>query len=117
MDGIAIRNLRLEAHVGWDEAERSTAQAIYVTVLIDADLRSAGRSDDLADTIDYGRATTEIAELVRAGSFRLLEHLAERIAGHISRFLGVRGVTVEIAKESPPVSEDVGAIAVRITRP
>lgn len=117
MDRITIRNLKLPANVGWGDEERATPQNVYVSVYIDADLRAAGRSDDLADTIDYDRATTEIGELVRTGSFRLLEHLAERIAGHTARLLGVRGVTVEVAKESPPVSEDVGAITVRITRP
>lgn len=117
MDRITIRNQKLEARVGWSDDERSNPQLIYVTVVIEADLHAAGRSDDLADTIDYSRATTEIAELVREGSFRLLEFLAERIAGHISRFKGVRRVTVEIAKESPPIAEDVGAITVRISRP
>jgi dihydroneopterin aldolase len=60
---------------------------------------------------------TEVAGLVRDSRVKLLETLAGRIAAHACTFNDVERVSVAITKESPPVSEDVGPIAVRITRP
>lgn len=117
MDRISIRDLRLTTSIGVTEEERAAPQWVRVTVELHTELKAAGLSDDLAHTIDYHRTTTEIAALVESSSCALLEHLAEKIATRMSTIDGVHGVTVEIAKESPPVEEDVGAITVRIERP
>jgi dihydroneopterin aldolase len=116
-DRIAIRELRLATHIGVTDEERSTPQWVRVTVELEADLRRAGKSDDLAQTINYHWVTNEIAAIVRSNSCDLLEYLAGKIATRMTKIDGVHGVTVEIAKESPPVEEDVGAIEVRIHRP
>ena len=116
MDRIAIRDLRVETHIGASVDERDRLQAVYVTVELLADLSRAGSTDDLADTIDYGFVTSEIAELVRGSRCALLEHLAEKIAMRIAEVTPVSSVSVEVAKESPPVTEDVAAISVRIER-
>ncbi len=116
MDAITITGLRLEARIGVTEQERSHPQSVLVSLHIDADLSRARATDDLADTVDYHQVVREIAELVRSSNVRLLEHLGEKIAGRISRMDGVSGVTVEIAKESPPVEEDVAAISVKVEK-
>ena len=116
-DSITISKLKVLAHIGVTEEERSKPQTLLVDLELTLDLRPAGRSDDLDDTIDYDGLTTEVADLVRASEFKLLETLAESIAAHVCALSRVEGVTVEVTKESPPVSEEVGPIAVRITRP
>lgn len=116
MDRILISDLRVQARVGVTDEERARPQALRVTVEILTDMEAAASSDDLAMTIDYGRTVTEIAELVRTHESRLLEHVAGRLASHISTLEGVLGVNVEVAKEAPPVTEDVGGISVRIER-
>lgn len=116
-DRIEISQLRALTHIGVTDEERSTEQAVLVDVVVDVEMRRAGASDDLAHTIDYGSLTTEIAELVRRSRVRLLEKLAEDIADHVTALSGVERVSVGVAKESPPVTEDVGSIAVRIMRP
>jgi dihydroneopterin aldolase len=116
-DRIVVRELRLATHIGVTDEERSSPQWVRVTVELNADLRRAGKSDDLAHTINYHWATNEIAAIVRSNSCDLLEYLAGKIATRMTKIDGVHGVTVEIAKESPPVEEDVGAIEVRIHRP
>ncbi len=114
MDAIVIRGLRLETRIGVTEQERSHSQFVLVSLQIDADLDRARSTDDVADTIDYHRVVKEIGELVRSSNVHLLEHLGERIVGRIAQMNGVSGVTVEIAKESPPVGEDVAAISVKV---
>lgn len=116
MDSIVVRDLRVQTHVGATEEERSHPQLVIVRLEIAVDMLRAGQTDDLADTVDYGRVTSEVAKLVSTSSCALLEHLAEKIAGHIAAIPGVNGVTVEIAKDSPPIEEDVGEVAVRIER-
>ena len=116
MDAITITGLRLETRIGVTEQERSHPQSVVMSLHIDADLARARATDELADTVDYHRVITEIAELVRSSNVRLLEHLGEKIAEHISEMDGVTGVTVEVAKEPPPVEEDVEAIGVRVEK-
>jgi len=116
MDSIIVRDLRVKAHVGVTEAERSQAQVLVISVVLYTDLRQPGKSDDLNDTVDYGRVTAEIEELVTSTEASLLESLAEKIAGHIAAMRGINGVSVEIAKDAPPIEQEVGCVAVRIER-
>ena len=116
-DRIRIQGLEVETRVGVPDDERATPQKVSIDIEIAADLAAAGKSDDLTDTIDYGRVTQEVASLVRNAEVHLLEHLAEQIAASVGTFPGVAGVTVEVAKQSPPIDEDVGPISVRIERP
>ena len=115
-DTISIRDLKVPTHIGVTDAERAEVQNVLVDIDLAVDLSVAGGSDELDDTVDYDRLTTEVAKLVRSSDAKLLEALAHSIASHVCTFNGVEAVTVEVAKESPPVAEDVGTIAVRITR-
>lgn len=116
MDSIIVRQLRVETRVGATEDERSKLQPVTIDLEIAADLRRAGETDDLADTVDYGAVTAGVAELVRNSTSALLEHLAAKIAAHIAAIPHVGGVTVEVAKVSPPIEEEVGGVAIRIER-
>ena len=116
-DRITITNLKVPTHVGVTDEERNTLQTVLINIELVLDLKPAGSSDDLRDTVDYDHVTTEVAELVRSSETKLLENLAETIATHVCTLTRVERVTVEVIKEAPPVPEDVGPIAVRITRP
>ena len=116
-DRIKISQLRVPTHIGATETERSTPQVVIVSLELAVDLAAAGKSDDLDDTVDYDTLTREVGDLVRESNVKLLETLAENIASHVCRVTAVERVTVDVMKESPPVSEDVGPISVRITRP
>jgi dihydroneopterin aldolase len=116
-DVIRIRGLRAKTRIGVTEEERAAEQVVVIDIDIRADLTRPGVTDDLADTIDYDSTITQVVALVRAGERKLLEHLAEEIGRLITRDSGVKGVTVEIAKENLPVDEDVDSVVVRIERP
>jgi dihydroneopterin aldolase len=87
-----------------------------VEVQIGADLQEAGLSDDLEDTVNYAEVTTLVAQLVAGKNVKLLEHLAQEVADAVLAVKGVQTVSVQIAKEKPPVGENVRNIAVRIER-
>ena len=115
-DRITIRDLKVQARVGVSEAERSEPQTLSIGIEIDADLSTAAASDRLEDTIDYGAVAADVARLVRAADARLLESIADEVARHLLELEGVLGVSVEVLKEHPPISEDVGPVGVRIVR-
>jgi dihydroneopterin aldolase len=118
-DCLQLRALRAVGTHGVLPEERQRAQPFEVDLDIDADLRDAGQSDDLADTIDYGAVSEAVAALVGGAHADLLEHLAERIATEVLDLAGPRAqsVTVTLRKLRPPVPVDMASAAVRITRP
>lgn len=115
-DRIVLRDLRVSTRVGVGDEERSHPQGVLIDVTIEVDLSAAGASDDLTDTIDYAAVIDRVARLVEGAETRLLEHLAQRVADEMSGVEGAERVTVKIAKESPPVPEDIGEVAVEIER-
>lgn len=114
--GIFIRDLRVQTRIGVTAEERAESQWVLVSCELDTDPEAAASSDDVADTVDYGVAVDRIAAVVRTGERNLLERLAGEIADLLTSFAGVTGVTVEVSKESPPVAEEIGGVAVRIER-
>lgn len=116
-DRITVSRMKVPAHIGVTEDERAVPQPLLIDLDLVVDLSAAGKSDELHDTVDYGRLVTEVAGLVRASRSQLLENLAESIARFACSLPRVERVTVAVAKESPPVTEDVEAIIVRIARP
>lgn len=116
MDLIKVRGLKVKSHIGATEEERARAQSLTIDLDVAADLRPAGLSDELVDTIDYGRLVAEVEAVAQASERALLEHLAEEVAAHIAQMEGVNGVTVEVAKDAPPIEQEVDCVAVRIER-
>ncbi len=115
-DRIELRGLRVLAHCGAGAEERGTPQPLEVDLDVVADLAPAGRSDRLADTVDYGavcQAAVESATVPAA----LLEHLAERLAAAVlDSDERVEAVTVAVRKLRPPVPHDLASAGVRVHR-
>lgn len=115
-DVIRVSGLLVSMRIGVKEEERAQPRPIVIDLDIRTDTRLAGKSDDLADTVDYSRIITRIVSVARK-EVQLLEHLAEEIAELVLNTPLVESVAVEVRKESPPVEADVDAVAVRIERP
>lgn len=104
------------AFCGVLDEEQARRQPFEISVEISTDMSAAGVSDDLADTINYGAVTDQIAALVATGRFALLEHFAHRVAAVILDDSKALEVTVEVLKLRPPLPHDLAASGVRITR-
>ena len=115
-DRIIVRGLRVSAHVGVSEKERSRPQVLLVAVEAWRNLSRAANNDQLADTIDYGVLVQDLTGLVATTEARLLERVAGLVCDHVLSLPEVSKVVVEIAKESPPVDEQLDYLAVRIER-
>jgi FolB domain-containing protein len=116
MDTIFVRRLRLPVRVGVSEEERARPQNVLLDLDLVRDLRRAGRTDDLGETVDYGAVTSGVADLLRETEVLLLERLAQLVAEFLLAQVGVVEVTVSVSKEAPPIEEQADAVGVRIVR-
>lgn len=117
MDRIELRGLRLVGTHGVLSEEQSRAQPFEIDVDVFADLRAAGHSDELGDTIDYGALSEAVARIVTTEHHALLERVAERIAETALADERVTSVTVTVRKLRPPIPLDIASTAVTVTRP
>ena len=116
MDRIEINGLRVMTLVGVLPHEREATQPLEFDIVLEGDLRDAGRSDDLADTAHYGMVAERAAAIARESKDQLLERLVHRIAEDALSFDRVEAVEVVVRKLRPPIPEDVNFTSVRIRR-
>ena len=117
-DRIQLRGLRAFVAHGVLPEEHGRPQPFEVDLDLEMDLRPAGRSDALADTVDYGAVTAAVAAVLDGPHVDLLEHLAERIAAAVlaSGAPHTTAVTVSVRKTRPPVPFDLASAGVTIHR-
>lgn len=118
----AIRLLRMTFHtiVGDLPHEREHPQPIEVDVEVATDVRPAAATDRLDDGLDYRRIYDAVASAVSgdpASSPRLLETLAESIAGRVLAIDRVEGVTVRIRKPRAALPGPLDTVEVEVARP
>lgn len=80
LDVVELTGLEVRSVVGVYPHERTRTQPLVVGLALHVDLRAAGASDDVTDTVDYGRVTGEVRFLLERARFRLIESAAETIA-------------------------------------
>ena len=115
-DCIQLRGLRVVCIVGVLPEERERPQPIELDIDMYTDLSIAGKSDDLADTVDYGAAAEAVSEICLSSQAQLLEHLAQRIADQLLLLTPVSAVAITIKKMRPPIPVDINSTAVQVVR-
>ena len=115
MDHLFIDDLAVQCRIGVQDAERASPQTLLISVLLDADLRDASRSDRLDDTIDYSRLKKELVALADESRCCLIETLAEKIADLCLSHPRVHHVRVRIVK--PSVAEGARRVGIELERP
>lgn len=114
MDKIIIRDLSIRTLIGTKPHERRARQDVLLNIELRRDLRAAGRSDALTDTVDYETLKREIIELVEAAECFLIEALAEKVATVCLAAPGVESVRVTLDK--PGALRFARSVAVDIER-
>ena len=99
-DRILLRGMIFHGRHGTLPAERELGQPFVVDVEMHLDLRPAGTSDDLEQTVDYSEVHRRAREIVEGEPVNLTETVAERIA-------------TEVLEEHPPVQ----SVRVRVAKP
>ena len=107
--------MRFFGHHGDLAAERELGSHVYVDVELGADLSAAGRSDALADTLDYVHCYGVVRDVVEQRQYHLLEALADAIATALLAEPRAESVRVRVAKQ-PPLDGAIERCAVIIER-
>lgn len=115
VDTILLEGIEVPAALGVSKAERQMRRPVGIELELVADLRRSGRSDRLADAIDYAEIYRTVEEIAGTLEHRLVEALAERIAGALLTRYPIEAVTVTVRKFAP-VGGNLRHAGVRITR-
>ena len=98
MDTIFIRELRADAWIGIYEWEKLRPQTLEFNLEIGLDTHRAGESDNIRDTVDYGKVVERIRTDLKDQHFKLREALAEHISQVILPDFKAQWVKVSVAK-------------------
>ncbi len=116
MDSIQLSGIRCYGYTGYLPEEQVLGQWFEVDLTLWLDLAPAGKSDAIADTLDYRSAIATVKDLVKTSKFALVERLAEAIASAILQQPLVQKVQVRLTKPAAPIPDFGGKITVDIVR-
>jgi len=104
MDTITLTGVHANGTHGVLAFEHERPQTFVVDVTLHLDLAAAGQSDDLNDTIDYGRVAKDITAVIEGPHVDLIERLAQRIADKIlADAPAVASIDVTVHKPHAPI--------------
>jgi 7,8-dihydroneopterin aldolase/epimerase/oxygenase len=116
MDTIRIHNMSFYGYHGVDESERDLGGKFHVDLDLGLDLRPAGESDSIEDTVDYQAVYDLVSRIQRSNRFKLLEAFAHAVAEGILEGFNVDEVTVRVRKVSVPLGGLIDHAEVEIMR-
>lgn len=113
---VEIAGLVLFERHGVHESERKHGQRFILDIVLDLDVAAAVKSDQLADTVDYGEVVAVAEAAFRDRHFYLIEASAAHVAGAIlAHFPRVTSVRVTVKKPSAPVPAVIDHVAATVT--
>ena len=115
MDKILLEGIRLDIRVGTTEEERSEPQLCGLDLVVEADLKAAGRSGDLKHTVDYAGIFRLLEAHCSQNSFILLEQIGQQVCDKIFDQYPVETIKLRIRKLNP-FSSRVSAVGVELKR-
>jgi len=81
LDQVLLKDLLVRGIIGINDWERVTIQDILINIVLFADLRHAGESDDINDCVNY----RTIAKKVQAHAENAKRYTVEALAADIAR--------------------------------
>ena len=115
-DAIRLRGLEFYAYHGALPEELVLGQRFLIDIDLFFDMRKAGYSDRVEDTIHYGEVYQVIKACVTESRFLLIERLAEEIAGRVLGQFSCLSVRVEVHKPQAPIPGIFRDVSVEIWR-
>lgn len=106
-DKIILSGMVFYGFHGANSEEKELGQRFIVDLEVEYDLRTAGESDDLTDTINYSRFYQAVKDVMEGPSLNLLEAVAQRIASNILERQPVQSVMVRLKKPEVPIKGSI----------
>lgn len=117
MDKIQIRGLKVFAWHGVGLEEKKKGQLFVLDVDMECDLKKAGNTDALGDTVNYAAVVEEISRVMREQSDDLIERAASRVAEAVLKMDDkICRVRVLLKKPEAPIQAEFDYVAVEIVR-
>ena len=116
-DRIILRDLQAFSKLGSYDFERILGQSIMIDLELELDLKKAGETNDVNDSIDYVEVSIAVRELCQSREFLLIENLATEIIKMLfNKFEKLEGVLIEIKKTIVNAEQFTGMPAIKIHR-
>jgi 7,8-dihydroneopterin aldolase/epimerase/oxygenase len=108
-DRIFLRGLAVECIIGFIDWERRVKQTIVIDMEFPVDCRTAARTDEVANTVDYKAVAKRVIAFVETSEFKLVETLAHRLGMLVIEEFSLEWVRVSLNKPGAiRGSRDVG---------
>ena len=115
-DRIVLQGISARGFHGVLDGEKTNGQDFVVDVMLEVDLRRAGRTDLLGHTVSYAEVASDVVALITGPPLDLIETLAERIAAAALRRPLVQAVEVTVHKPQAPIAVPFGDVQVVVER-
>jgi len=100
-----MKNMGFFGYHGVLEEEKTLGQKFFVDVELYLDLKKAGKSDDLKDTVSYADVYEMIQRIFQEKKLNLIETVAELICNQIlNDYPVIQEVNVRLKKPEAPVA-------------
>ncbi|KPU27058.1 dienelactone hydrolase [Caloranaerobacter sp. TR13] len=117
MDKIILKGLSFYAYHGALKEENVIGQKFIIDLEVFCDLKRAGKTDDLAQSVNYAKIYELVKAICENNTFKLIEALAENIAiGILNEFKNVKEIVVTVKKPQAPVNGIFDYFGVEIRR-
>jgi len=113
-DLVFIEDLRIQTVIGVYDWEREITQTVSLDLQMAFSIALAGKSDDIADTLDYKSVSKRLIQFVEASEFQLVEALAEHCARIVLKEFPVTWLRLKLSK--PGAVRGSSAVGVIIER-
>jgi FolB domain-containing protein len=114
VDKVFIKDLMVRGVIGISETERAERQDIVINVVMFADTRKAGKSDDIEDCVNYRTVAKRIIAHVEKAARYTVEALAADVADLC--LLEARVERVQVRVEKPGAVRFSRSVGVEIER-
>ena len=113
-DTTFLRELKVETIIGIGDWERKIRQTVSIDLDMGADIRRAAAADSIDDALNYKVVAKRVQQFVADSEFRLVETMAEKIAGLVLQEFGIPWIRVRVSKPGAiRGAKDVGVLIYR----
>ncbi|WP_438468670.1 bifunctional dihydroneopterin aldolase/7,8-dihydroneopterin epimerase [Vibrio vulnificus] len=114
LDKVFIEQLEVITTIGVYDWEQQIKQKLVLDIEMAHDNRPAGKSDDVADALDYAQVSEAVLNHIESGRFLLVERVAEEVAEFIMTQFSVPWIRIRLAKPGAvPQARAVGVVIER----
>lgn len=116
MDTLALEGMKFHAYHGYYAQEKKSGGEYIVDIYLHLDLKKAGLSDDLSDTLNYEEIYSLTNEIMQE-SKNLIEHIAYEILDKIAlKYHELDSAKIRVSKLKPPMEGEVEKTFVELER-